>query len=202
MAVAVVVVAIVDTLDDFSWVCYFVDGLDRNHLGRDQSPVQLCTLLTKTRPTLLTTASSSLLPISSTTTSTTMGLFNRKKQHNDDADGQNGERKKEKGSWRRPASKSFARQVIPSLTAAPVLSRYRFQATASESMAANSYPQNSLAYTLHHRYHIRPNRRSARVGKQLGMPSIHSRFISLTFFTCTPIISSSLWPSGSYRCLK
>ena len=41
-----------------------------------------------------------------------MGLFNRKKQRSDDTDDQNGERKKEKGSWRRPASKSY-RYVVP-----------------------------------------------------------------------------------------
>ena len=47
-------------------------------------------------------------------------------------------------------------------------------------MATYTYPKDRPAHTFHHWRHIRPNRRSARVGKQLGMPSIHSRFISFT----------------------
>lgn len=111
-----------------------------------------------------------------------MGLFSRKKQRNDDADDRDGERKKEKGSWKRPASKS-RRQVALSQrpTAAIPLSRYRFQTATSESMAAYTHPKDRLAYTFHHWHYIRPNRRSARVGKQLGMPSIHTRFIFFTF---------------------
>jgi len=57
-------------------------------------------------------------------------------------------------------------------------SRYRFQATASESMAAYSYPKDRPAYTFHHWYYIRPNRRPARVGKQLGV-LFHSFLIHL-----------------------
>lgn len=44
-----------------------------------------------------------------------MGLFNRKKQRSDDADDQSGERKKEKGSWRRPASMSPRHVVLSSV---------------------------------------------------------------------------------------
>ncbi|KAG6379072.1 ligand-effect modulator 3 family [Boletus reticuloceps] len=54
-----------------------------------------------------------------------MGLFSRKKQRNDDADDQNGERKKEKGSWRRPANTAFKQQRLkawqPILTPKTVL---------------------------------------------------------------------------------
>lgn len=128
-----------------------------------------------------------------------MGLFNRKKQRSD-TDDQNGERKKEKGSWRRPASKS--RQSSRSF---PVPDRsnprYRFQATASESMAAHPDPQNRFAYVVYHWHHIRPNRRSARVGKQLGMPFIHSQLISLTILPMS-IIASLSFPFGIHRCLK
>lgn len=194
-----IIAFVVDTLDNFSWVCYFVDGSNRNH---DVS------LLTKTRPTShrhypVAVLPSIVLQISSTTTTTattTMSIFSRKKQHNDDADGQNGERKKEKGSWRRPASKS-CRQVVRSQSdrSTPPPSRYRFQATTSESMAAYTHPKNRLAYAFHHWYHIRPNRRSARVGKQPGMPPIHPRFIFFTFLHMHP--HHRLF-SVSYRCLK
>ncbi|KAG8217375.1 CDC50/LEM3 family, partial [Butyriboletus roseoflavus] len=54
-----------------------------------------------------------------------MGLFSRKKQRNDDADDHNGERKKEKGSWRRPANTAFKQQRLkawqPILTPKTVL---------------------------------------------------------------------------------
>ncbi|KAH0830439.1 ligand-effect modulator 3 family [Lanmaoa asiatica] len=54
-----------------------------------------------------------------------MGLFSRKKQRSNDADDQNGERKKEKGSWRRPANTAFKQQRLkawqPILTPKTVL---------------------------------------------------------------------------------
>ncbi|KAG9318341.1 ligand-effect modulator 3 family [Chiua virens] len=54
-----------------------------------------------------------------------MGLFSRKKQRNEDNDDQNGERKKEKGSWRRPANTAFKQQRLkawqPILTPKTVL---------------------------------------------------------------------------------
>ncbi|KAI9569515.1 CDC50/LEM3 family [Boletus coccyginus] len=54
-----------------------------------------------------------------------MGLFSRKKQRSDDTDDQNSERKKEKGSWRRPANTAFKQQRLkawqPILTPKTVL---------------------------------------------------------------------------------
>ena len=101
---------VVDTLYDFSRVSNLVDGSDRNH-------DQVCLLIdTANRHYPRWPCFPALNSISST--STTMALFRRKKQRNDDADGQNGERKKEKGSWRRPASESLNKLRATGLTAA------------------------------------------------------------------------------------
>ena len=96
-----------------------------------------------------------------------MALFNRKKKREGSGNDENGERKKEKGSWRRPASESRAYLVL-ARSRLPPRTRYRLQAAASQSMAANFDPENCSSNAFHNRDHLRPNRCPACMGKQSG----------------------------------
>jgi hypothetical protein len=87
-----------------------------------------------------------------------MALFRRTKGSQSASASPGEETKKEKGSWKRPASASlFARLALHALT---TLRRYRFQTAAAESMAAYPDTKDGPSDAPHHRYPLCAHRGS------------------------------------------
>lgn len=89
-----------------------------------------------------------------------MALFRRNKR-SDNSDNSSGDAtpKKEKGSWKKPASKfRNACLIVHSLMYNFVVHRYCFQAATTQGMATNIDSQDRSAYSLDHWRSIRTYR--------------------------------------------
>lgn len=99
-----------------------------------------------------------------------MGLFRRNKPTDDDGSPSDAP-KKEKGSWRRPASEWSHLRHGNCLT---VVSRYCVQAAAAQGLAAYPYAQDCFTHSLSHWYHICAHRRAVGVGEWSGTHRLQS----------------------------
>lgn len=99
-----------------------------------------------------------------------MALFRRNKRSGGNADSAPdapAAPKKEKGSWRRPASQSSIHlSRLDGIRLMSALLRHGVQAAATESLAAHSDSQDRSTYAIHRWYHICAHRRAANLGER------------------------------------